>query len=155
MPRPSILLNIVLFVAVLVLSGILQRQGDRTGDDHAIASSHADQTSAFDTIPVASDQDALARATLAQLQRIDARLAALEARGGALPPAAQAPVRIDPRMAAEAERRVALFFSDREVDREAWARWQATLSDMPPAERLALGAAFAREVNRDRLALRF
>jgi hypothetical protein len=157
MLRHSIVLNIVLLVAVAALSWAASRRDASTADPLVSFAEATDVARETGDPPaaVASDHAQVAAEMLDRLQRIDARLAALEAGERGMSPGTPVPTRIDPRMAADADRRVALLFSDREVDEQDWARWQAALSHMPAQEQLALGAAFARAVNRDRLTLRF
>lgn len=156
MPRPSVLLNIVLLVVVVALFARLNKRSDSPPGglvEFAVASDRMPVSAQTRDEAAYHGDTALVQATMERLQRIDARLAALEVGGRGV--ASQAPARLDPRLAAEADRRVAVVFSDRDVDPQDWMRWQATLSELPVAEQFALGAAFARAVNRDQLKLRF
>jgi hypothetical protein len=157
MLRHSIVLNILLLVAVVALAWASHRRDAPAVDALMPFAETADASDETGDPPAAAppDQAQVAAHMLDRLQRIDARLAALEAGARGTSPTAQVPMRIDPRSAAEADRRVAQIFSDREVDAQDWVRWQAALSQMPAPEQFALGAAFARAVNRDRLVLSF
>lgn len=158
MSRLSISLNVALLAAVVALAWTAYGRNTPPavpGESIVDATASGEDTDR----PRTSGDDQVALAVLDRLQRIDARLSALEQGGqGAHAAAAggmRPQVRIDPRMAAEADRRVAVLFSDRDVDQQDWMRWQEALSELPPTEQLALGAAFARAVNSDRLKVRF
>jgi hypothetical protein len=156
MPRPSTLLNVVLSVVVLAQAWMLYRHDapDTRVDPDALptASAHARTPS---TAGVAGD-DPLALAVMDRLQRIDARLAALEAGARpAAPAAAPLPARIDPRTIADADRRLAALLPDRELDQQDWLRWQTTLAGLSETERFAMSAAFSRALNENRIRLRF
>lgn len=159
MPRPSTLLNVVLFAVVLAQAWMLHRRDD------AIVGAPADETSAIAmsartaAIPGPDGDEPLALAVMDRLQRIDARLAALEA--GARPErtapsaAPSLPERIDPGTFADADRRLAALLPDRDVDPQDWIRWQTTLASLSDEERFALSAALSRALNENRLRLRF
>ncbi len=156
MLRASIALNAALLVAVAALSWSVSRR-DAAADASAGFAETADAARGIDDPPAtgAWQPSQVDVEMLDRLQRIDARIAALEAGGRGMPPASTAPARVDPAVAADADRRIALMFSDREVDEQDWARWQAALARMPAHEQIALGAAVARAGNRDHLILRF
>lgn len=156
MPRPSALLNVALLAVVLVQAWMLHGRDAPTtrvdSDALPTASIHAQTPS---TAGIAGD-DPLALAVMDRLQRIDARLAALEA--GARPAASAAaklPERIDPGTIADADRRLAALLPDREIDSQDWLRWQTTLAGLSEPERFAMSAAFSRALNENRIRLRF
>lgn len=156
MTRPSTSLNVVLSVVVLAQAWMLHRHDASiaVGVSDAIATASPDATASA-TI-AAPGEDPLALAVMDRLQRIDARLAALEA---AARPAATAstpvPARIDPRTIADADRRLAALLPDTEIDQQDWLRWQTTLAGLSEAERFAMSAAFSRALNENRIRLRF
>ncbi|MFZ5638424.1 MAG: hypothetical protein ACOY82_17745 [Pseudomonadota bacterium] len=159
MPRPSTSLNVVLLVVVLVQAWMLHRRDEAIGAANAAEAVATEVSPRTASIPGATDHDPLALAVMDRLQRIDARLAALEA--GARPAqAAQReapalPERIDPRTFADADRRLAALLPDREIDQQDWVRWQTALSALSAEERFALSAALSRALNENRLRLRF
>ncbi len=156
MPRLSTSLNVVLLAVVLAQAWMLYRHdipaAGAAPDMPATASSDARPAS-----PVAAaGQDPLALAVMDRLQRIDARLAALET--GARPAATAPtplPARIDPRTIPDADRRFASLLPDSDIDQQDWLRWQTALAAMPEAERFAMSAAFSRALNENRIRLRF
>ncbi|TXI48531.1 MAG: hypothetical protein E6Q50_11165 [Lysobacter sp.] len=174
MSRLSTTLNVVLIAVVLAQGWMLYDRpspaetatNDRVSDgsvSHEPASS--DPARSVDS---AGNEAPLAMAVMDRLQRIDARLAVLEraARSSSdsavemsrtPPSAASAPsdAAIDPRTLAEADRRLASLLPVRELDRAGWARWQTSLASMPPDDRFALSAAFARAVNQNKIRLKF
>jgi hypothetical protein len=155
MSRYSTRLNVVLSIAVIALAWMAFRRDDAPTVPDAVFAGSGERS---DTVAPSgsSDRNDVDLAVLDRLQRIDARLSTLEQGGQAAATGIDPPKeRIDPRMAAEADRRIAVVFSDREVNQDDWFRWQSALSEMPRAERMALGAAFARAVNRDQLKLQF
>lgn len=159
MPRLSTSLNVVLLAVVLAQAWMLHRRDD------AIVAAAADESTATEmrsrtaSIPGPDGEDPLALAVMDRLQRIDARLAALET--GARPAHAAQPVptsppeRIDPSAFAAADRRLAALLPDRDVDQQDWIRWQTALSSLSAEERFALSAALSRALNENRLRLRF
>lgn len=147
----SALLNLVLIVVVVAQARMLQERS-------AAAPSERPRSAALeaaDAAVAAHHDERLAAAVLERLGRIDARLAALETAGPGAPAAPPPPERLDPGSFAEADRRLAALLPDRDLDAEDWVRWQSTLAALPPAERHAVSAAFARAVNQDRIRLRF
>lgn len=157
MPRPSTLLVVVLSVVVLAQAWALHGRGAPAASAPDAPSAHASRLPDAVRADAPADPDPLAMAVMARLERIDARLAALEAgRSAPQPAAALSPSRdrIDPRTIADADRRLARLLPDRDIDRDAWTRWQTTLASLPDEERFALSAAFARAVNEDRIRLR-
>lgn len=156
MPRPSTLIIVVLSVVVLAQAWRLH---GRDASAARIADTPAARDGAFSRAldARAPDADPVAIAAMARLERIDARLAALEASRSA-PQVAPVPSpssdRIDPSSIADADRRFAVRLPERDIDRDAWARWQTTLASLPAEERFAMSAAFARAVNENRIRLR-
>ncbi|MBW8849800.1 MAG: hypothetical protein JF600_03360 [Xanthomonadales bacterium] len=157
MTRSSTLPIVVLSLVVLAQAWLLHGRG---ASPARIAAAAGGAETAGSAEPAAPDADPVAVAVMARLDRIDARLAALDdarvAAGPAVvPPASRSEPpssdRIDPRTIADADRRLAALLPDRDIDRGAWARWQAALASLPAEERFALSAAFARAVNEDRL----
>lgn len=157
MPRASTLPIVVLSLVVLAQAWLLQGRGAPPA--RIAAAAHGAETGGG-IDPAAPDADPVATALMARLDRIDARLAALDDARPAADPAVVPPAplpkppssdRIDPRTIADADRRLAALLTDRDIDRGAWARWQASLASLPAEERFALSAAFARAVNEDRL----
>lgn len=156
-------LNIVLVIVVLVQAWMLY--GRNSGDDiDRDARAATDSAAAIadrarkDDPPAGQQPDPLAIAVMDRLQRIDARLAALEA--GTRPQVASpvaAPLQgpIEPRVAAEADRRLAALLPDRDIDHQDWVRWQTALAALPAEEQFALSAALSRGLNENRLRLRF
>lgn len=161
MSRFSTTLNVALIAVVLAQAWMMHGREapaavvkDRGGPNSADAAS-MDTAAAVGPAP---NETPLALAVMDRLQRIDARLAALEQ--ATRPPSAAAAEEtsgapIDPRTAAEADRRLAVVLPVRELDREGWVRWQASLASMPPDERLAMSTAFSRAVNDDKIRLKF
>lgn len=162
MPRPSTLLNVVLVAVVLAQAWMLHRRDtDRNPSELADARSAAATGRAPSADARAADllaADPLAAIVIDRLQRIDARLAALEAGAHG---ATEAPTRtassdrIDPRTIAAADRRLFALLPDTDLDRDDWARWQATLASLPANEQFALSVAFSRAMNNDRIRIRF
>jgi hypothetical protein len=151
-------LNLVLLTVVLVQAWLLHgRDAARDPrddlDDRAPAAASAGES----TMPDGLQDDPLAMAVMDRLQRIDARLAALEpAHGPASGDASPSPgTTLDPRTFPEADRRLAALLPDQDLDAGDWVRWQSALAALPPAEQHAVSAAFARAVNADRIRLRF
>lgn len=155
MARFQTLLNVVLLAIVLVQAWWLHGReavDDPSGDPAAVTTA-AGEAAALAALP----GDPLAMAVMNRLQRIDARLAALEHPGasagaGVPPPATEA---LDPRTFPQADRRLDAMLPDRDLDARDWAQWQAALAALPPAEQASISAAFARAVNADRIRLRF
>lgn len=156
MPRPSVLLNAALLAVVLAQAWMLHGRDAPTAraDSDALPTASA-YAKAPSTAGVAGDGP-LALAVMDRLERIDARLAALEAGARPAAPAAAAlPVRIDPDTIPDADRRLAALLPDREIDQQDWLRWQTTLAGLSEAERFAMSAAFSRAINENRIRLRF
>lgn len=156
MPRPSTLLNVALLAVVLAQAWMLHRRDPSNAGTDSRASAAASPEAFAGSSVAAAGQDPLALAVMDRLQRIDARLAALEA--GARPAArapATLPARIDPGTIPDADRRLVALLPDSDVDHEDWLRWQNSLAGMPEAERFAMSAAFSRALNENRIRLRF
>lgn len=160
MPRISTTLNIALIAVVLAQAWMLHvREAPaahmKQGNDLDIANAASIETAAM--LGPAADESPLAMAVMDRLQRIDARLAALEqtTRSRSEATAASSSAPIDRRTTAEADRRLAALLPVRELDHEGWVRWQASLASMPPDERLVLSTAFSRAVNDNRIRLKF
>lgn len=148
----SALLNLVLIVVVVAQARMLQERSGAASSERPRSTA---TDAAADAAVAAHHDERLAAAVLERLGRIDARLAALETAGPGAPAASPPPERPDPGSFAEADRRLAALLPDRDLDADDWVRWQNTLAALPPAERHAVSAAFARAVNQDRIRLRF
>jgi hypothetical protein len=156
MPRPSTLLNVVLFAVVLAQAWMLHLHDASNAAVASDALATASPDARISSAVAARGEDPLALAVMDRLERIDARLAALEA--GARPAAsapAPLPGRIDPGTIPDADRRFAALLPDSDVDHQDWLGWQTTLAGMPEAERFAMSAAFSRALNENRIRLRF
>ncbi len=160
MSRVSTTLNVALIAVVLAQAWMLHGREAPAADvkdrsDPNIANAASMETAA--AIGPAADESPLAMAVMDRLQRIDARLAALEQ--ATRPPSAAAAqtsgAPTDRRTTAEADRRLAALLPVRELDHDGWVRWQASLASMPPDERLALSTAFSRAVNANKIRLKF
>lgn len=160
MSRISTTLYIALIAVVLAQAWMLHARGApaadvKEGRDPDITNAASIEAAAM--VGPAADESPLAMAVMDRLQRIDARLAALEqaSRSRFEATAASSSAPIDRRTTAEADRRLAALLPVRELDHEGWVRWQASLASMPPDERLALSTAFSRAVNDNRIRLKF
>lgn len=160
MSRFSTMLNVALIAVVLAQAWMLHGRGAPAAVVKGASDPSRADAASMDTaaaVGPAANETPLAMAVMDRLQRIDARLAALEQ--ATRPPSAAAAetsgAPTDPRTMAEADRRLAVVLPVRELDREGWVRWQASLASMPPDERLALSTAFSRAVNDDKIRLKF
>lgn len=94
---------------------------------------------------------------VAHLDRIDARLSAIEQRqalsASTAEKPASLPARLDPATFADADRRLMRLLPDRDLDHQGWLDAQAAIAAQPPDQQAGLSAALARAVNEGRVRL--
>lgn len=150
MSRASVVLNVLLVFVVAVLAWALYA---RTDDGVTPEERMSGESGRPDSPASAIDADTADRLA-AQLARIDARLAALEtgaSRSGTL--SSSAPPAASTMPAAEADRRLALLLSGKEMSRQELAMFHVRLAPLPPADQFALSSALSRAINDQRIRL--
>lgn len=147
MARLSLILNVVLAAAVAVQGWALHVRKGRTDPP-------LQQTAGVDErrfSPAMRDRVEIDRLE-ARLARIDARLAGLPT---AEPPASrEAPAPAPDMTAVEADRRLHALMPLSEIDARELARFHAQLAGLPPGEQFAIAAAMSRAINDRRIRVR-
>ena len=151
MSRASVVLNVLLVLLVAALACVLYARTDDGGTPEKRMSASVSGVPAPSASAIDIDTaDRLA----AQLARIDARLAALEtsaSRSGTL--SSSAPPAASTMPAAEADRRLDLLLSGKEMSRQELAMFHVRLASLPPADQFALSSALSRAINDQRIRL--
>ncbi len=150
MSRASIVLNVLLVFVVAVQAWLLYARADDGNMPEERMSGESVRPAPSASAIDADTADRLA----AQLARIDARLAALEIsapRSGTLSSGTAPAASTMP--AAEADRRLGLLLSGKEMSRQELAMFHVRLAPLPPADQFALSSALSRAINDQRIRL--
>ncbi len=152
MPRASIVLNVLLILVIAVLAWMLRtRAGEGNATSGRISVGEADGM----TAPVSEIDANTADRLIAQLARIDSRLAMLErdasSRDGIAPVLAPAAASMP---AAEADRRLIQMLPSRQINHMELVEFQAKLSALPQGDQFALSTALSRAINENRIRMR-
>ena len=148
MSRASVVLNVLLVFVVAVQAWALYA---RTDDGNTTKERMSGESGRPDSSASAIDANT-ADGLAAQLSRIDARLAALEtsaSRSGTL--SSSAPPAASTMPAAEADRRLDLLLSGKDMSRQELAMFHVRLAPLPPADQFALSSALSRAINDQRI----
>lgn len=147
MTRFSLILNVVLAAAVAVQGWAMHARKGQTDPQ-------LQQTARVDELRLSP-----AMRDRVEIDRLEARLARIDARLAELPPT-EPPVRREvpaatPDMTVvEADRRLHALMPLSEIDARELARFHARLAALPPGEQFAIAAAMSRAINDRRIRVR-